>query len=139
MLETGMIADVMGREMIESLSALGDAVSEGLPKTALRNTIKHVFPDPADQWKFLYRVIPEATFKRRRDKLNLVESERTERLARVVATAEFVLEDRELAREFLTRPHPLLKGKTPMEAALTELGARRVEEMLFSVAYGLPA
>lgn len=137
--ETERIADVMGGAGSESLVALGEAVSEGLPKTALRNTVKHVFEDTGDQWNFLYRVVPEATFKRRRDRLNLVESERTERIARVIATAEYVLDDRELAREFLTRPHPLLNGKTPMEAALTELGARQVEEMLFSVSYGLPA
>jgi putative toxin-antitoxin system antitoxin component (TIGR02293 family) len=139
MIESDRIIGVMGGELGQTLFALGNTVSEGLPKTALRNTVKHVFAEPSDQWNFLYRVVPEATFKRRRDRLNLVESERTERIARVIATAEYVLEDRELAREFLTRAHPLLKGKTPMEASLTELGARQVEEMLFSVAYGLPA
>ena len=35
----------------------------------------------------MQRIVPEATYKRRRDRLSHAESERTERLARVVAMA----------------------------------------------------
>jgi hypothetical protein len=31
-----------------------------------------------------------------------------------------------------------LNGKTPAETALTELGARQVEQILFGIFYGLP-
>ncbi len=89
--------------------------------------------------RFLYRVVPEATYKRRKDRLNEVESERTERLARTIATAEYVLDDEEMARQFLTSPHPMLNGKTPIETALSELGARQIEQILFGVFYGLPS
>jgi uncharacterized protein (DUF2384 family) len=41
-------------------------------------------------------------------------------LARVVATAEDVWQDREQARRFLTTPHPEIGGKTPLDAALTD-------------------
>jgi putative toxin-antitoxin system antitoxin component (TIGR02293 family) len=88
--------------------------------------------------RFLYRVVPEATFKRRKDRLNDVESERTERLARTIATAEYILVDKEIARQFLINPHPMLNGKTPIETALSELGARHVEQILFGIFYGLP-
>jgi uncharacterized protein (DUF2384 family) len=37
------------------------------------------------------------------------------------------------------RPHPELGGKTPIEAASTELGARQVEEILDWLFYGVPA
>ena len=37
------------------------------------------------------------------------------------------------------RLHPELEGRAPLELALTELGARRVEELLWKLFYGLPA
>jgi len=138
MVETELVQEVMG-DFSESLLKLSDAVNGGLPKSYLRTTVRHVFPEPADQIRFLYRVVPEATFKRRQGRLSPAESERTERLARVIATAEYCLEDKELARQFLTSPHWNFSGKTPLETALTELGARQVEELLFGMAFGLPA
>ncbi len=66
------------------------------------------------------------------------ESERTERLARVIAAAEAVWDDQNDAREWLTTPHPELGGRPPIECALTELGARQVESLLDRLQYGLP-
>lgn len=48
------------------------------------------------------------------------------------------LERRGDAREFLSTPHPKLEGRTSLDVALTELGARRVEELLWNF-YGPPA
>lgn len=87
----------------------------------------------------MYRIVPEATFKRRRERLSPAESERTERLARVIATAEHVWGDLDAARRFLTTPHPALAGKTPVDSAKTELGARQAEELLAAIEHGLPA
>jgi uncharacterized protein (DUF2384 family) len=56
-----------------------------------------------------------------------------------VATAEYVWGDPELARRFLHEPHPMLEGRAPVRVALTELGARRAEDVLWSLFYGLPA
>jgi uncharacterized protein (DUF2384 family) len=56
-----------------------------------------------------------------------------------VATAEDVRQDREQARRFLRTPHPEIGGKTPLDAALTELGARQAEEVMARIVYGLPA
>ena len=67
------------------------------------------------------------------------ESERTERLARVIASAEYVWDDRNDAREWLNTMHPALENRTPIQAAMTELGARRVEDLLDQIVYGLPA
>ena len=133
-----MITDVMGGNDLDTIAALNEAVNEGLPKSTLRCTVKRLFSSSTDQMKFIYRVVPEATFKRRKDRLNEAESERTERLARTIATAEYVLGDKEMARQFLTSPHPMLNGKMPIETALSELGARQIEQMLFGVFYGLP-
>jgi putative toxin-antitoxin system antitoxin component (TIGR02293 family) len=57
----------------------------------------------------------------------------------VMANAEYVWDDREDARRFLTTPHPALRHKTPIDAAMTELGARQVEELLGQIFHGLPA
>jgi len=128
---------VLGRRLV-SLAALSGAVSKGLPKAALRQTAGRIFEDRAEQRQLMNRIVPEATFKRRRERLSAAESERTERLARVMASAEFVWGDRSDARRFMTTPHPALGG-TPLDAALSELGARQVEEILDKIFHGLPA
>jgi putative toxin-antitoxin system antitoxin component (TIGR02293 family) len=143
MIETELITGIMRGETafghdLDSIAELSHAVTEGLPKSTLRNTVKHVYSNSSDQLRFIYRVIPEATFKRRKDRLSEAESERTERLARVIATSEYVLGSNELSRQFLVSAHPLLNGKTPIETALSELGARQVEQILFGILYGLP-
>jgi putative toxin-antitoxin system antitoxin component (TIGR02293 family) len=86
----------------------------------------------------MYRIVPEATYKRRRDRLSPAESERAERLARAIAMAEDVWQDREQTRRFLTTSHPEIGGKTPLEAAMTELGARQAEAVMARILYGLP-
>jgi putative toxin-antitoxin system antitoxin component (TIGR02293 family) len=129
---------VLGKAMT-SLLELNDAVERGLPKATLRNVARRVFPDASEQRAMMHRIVPEATYKRRRERLSPAESERTERLARVVAMAEDVWQDREQARRFLTTSHPEIGGKTPLDAALTELGARQAEEVMSRIVYGLPA
>jgi len=139
MIATDQIAKVLGLPTsIRSLGELAAAVAAGLPKAALRACVEHVSTTPTERRKLLYRVVPEATYKRRRGQLKPEESARTERLARVIATAEYVWNDAEDARRFLNTPHPELASATPIERALTELGARQVEELLWKIFYGLP-
>ena len=144
MIEASRIADVLGGRLVlgrrvASLRELSDAVAKGLPKSALRLTVEHVFADLGEQRRLIFRIVPEATYKRRRDRLSSSESERTERLARVIATAEYVWDNSDEARRFLTTPHQALAKKSPLEASMTELGARQAEEILASIEHGLPA
>ena len=143
-MEARHIGEVLGGRRVlgkpvASILELNDAVERGLPKATLRNVARRIFPDAADQRAMMHRIVPEATYKRRRERLTPAESARTERLARVVATAEDVWQDREQVRRFLTTPHPEIEGKTPLDAALTELGARQAEEVMARIVYGLPA
>lgn len=69
----------------------------------------------------------------------LDESEAIERLARVFAITLHIWDDEALAREFLNTPHPLLDERSPLDVAMTEAGARRVEELLWQLFYGVPA
>src|ERR1044072_3203772 len=118
MLEPRHIGEMLGGvralgRPVTSLLDLSDAVKRGLPKASLRNVARRVFSDAGEQRAIMHRIVPEATYKRRRGRLSPAESERPERLARVVALAEEVWQDREQARRFLTTQHPELGGKSP--------------------------
>jgi len=140
MITARKIADVMGlKGTVRSLGELTALVSHGLPKSALRHCVVRVVSTPRERREVMCRIVPAATYKRRKQNLRPEESERTERLARVIATAEHVWGDPAEARRFLTAPHPELNGKTALEASYAELGARQVEELLWKLFYGLPA
>src|SRR5262245_35178015 len=89
------IAEVLGGSRVlgkpvTSILELSDVVERGLPKASLRNVARRIFSDAGEQRAMMHRIVTEATYKRRRERLSPAESERTERLARVVATAEDV-------------------------------------------------
>lgn len=133
------IATVMKLPVIpHSIAELDELVAKGLPKTALRESVERACGSTEQRKRLLYRIVPEATFKRRRD-LTPEESAKTERLARVFATAQYVWNSEDDARAFLNAPHAMLQGRTPLEVSLTEIGARRVEELLWRLHYGIAA
>jgi putative toxin-antitoxin system antitoxin component (TIGR02293 family) len=137
------IAAIMGGtavlgHRVRSIGDLERTISRGLPKRALRITVERIYASAGDARRVMFRVVPEATFKRR-TRLSPAESERTERLARIIAAAEHAWNDQEDAKEWLTKPHPELGNRTPLDSAMTELGARQVEELLDRLFYGIPA
>ena len=125
------------RRRIRTWADLDRAVHAGLPKRSLQMVARRAVGPGSSVTAFVYGVVPPATFKRR-SRLSAEESARTERLARIVALAETLWDDEAGAREFLNRPHPLLDGRTPLAAAHTELGARRVEHLLLEIGHGMP-
>jgi putative toxin-antitoxin system antitoxin component (TIGR02293 family) len=134
------IASIMALAPLpNSFAELDEMVLKGLPKGALKASIEHICKSAEDRKKLLYRIIPEATYKRRRDHLTAEESERAERLARVFATTEYVWNSEIDAQTFLNTPHAMLQGRTPLDVSMTELGARRVEELLWRLFYGIAA
>lgn len=134
------IASVMALTPLpQTLAELEERIRHGLPKAALRAGVEHAIEGTDARRALLHRIIPEATYKRRRDRLTQDESEKTERLARLVATVAYVWGDENDVREFLARPHPELQGRAPLDVGLTELGARMVEELVWKLFYGLPA
>jgi putative toxin-antitoxin system antitoxin component (TIGR02293 family) len=122
-----------------SFAELDALVSRGLPKQALKTIVDTIGLNTEQRKQLLYRIVPEATYKRRRDRLSAEESERTERLARIYATAQYVWNSEDEAREFLHTPHPMLQNRAPLEVSMTEIGARRVEELLWRLYYGIAA
>lgn len=135
------VAEMLGgptvlRSTVRTWVDLERVVRAGLPKRSLQLVARRAVEPGRPTNEFVYRVVPAATFKRR-TRLSIEESERTERLARVVALAESIWEVRLDARAFLNRAHPLLGGDSPLNVAQTELGARRVERLLYDVEHGL--
>jgi putative toxin-antitoxin system antitoxin component (TIGR02293 family) len=133
------IAEILGLgSSIRSVSQLESAVSAGLPKRALERLSARLHQDRSAASAYKYKVVPAATWKRRTKRLSVDESEKTERLARALAAAEQVWDDREQAREWMNKPHRELGDRAPVEVARTELGARRVEALLEKLYFGLP-
>lgn len=145
MINIERVSDVLGgtrtlKHRVRTLNDLHELVAEGLPKTSVRA----LFSRLSERYDVEVRplrdfVAPRATLKRRRTRLSPTESQRLERLARIVAMTEEVWQDKTAAAEFLTRRHRGLRGRTPLEMATTDLGARQVEELLASIEFGLPA
>jgi putative toxin-antitoxin system antitoxin component (TIGR02293 family) len=106
------------------------------PRSALDHVLAVAAPE-SERARLRNRVVPRASYQRSR-RLSPAHSATTERLARVTALALWVWEDSHKAQEFLWRPHPELGGRRPIQAALSELGAREVEEVIERGVHGLP-
>lgn len=137
-------AELLGGERVlktrvETVGDLRRLVDLGLPKQSLVAVAGFLHDTGKARRAFQDRLVPPASFKRRRERLSPAESERTERAARVAALARAVWGDDGDARAFLQTPHPRLDGRTPLEAAVTDLGAREVEDILRAIEFGLPA
>lgn len=130
------------KRRIASEDDLRRAVDDGLPVDVLAGLARSfaVVRDPARRALLMTHIAPSATLKRRaRGKvLRPAEGERAARLARIYAMARFAFDDDGLARRFLFAPHRELDGDTPALRAGSELGARQVEAILWSLVYGLP-
>lgn len=143
MISSQAVARVMGgtrvlKTTVRSSADLERLVASGLPVGVVEHTLAYTVDDPFTRRRVREALVPAATLKRRKVTLSPEESARFERIARVMATAESVLEDHADARRFMATPHPLLEGRAPVEVAETELGARRVEDVLAAVEYSLP-
>ncbi len=124
------------RQKIEDVRDLESLTQEGLPKRALQRVARYLAVD-GPLSKIIYKFVPESTYKRK-TKLSPEVSEKAVRVARLIALGEHILGHRDHAVAFLTKHHRLLDNRKPYEVALTEIGARRVEELLWKIFYGLP-
>ena len=114
-----------------------DEVLHGLSGDRLRTVATTICGDAVEATKLIHAIVPKSSLSRR-GKLNLTQSEQTDRLSRLFSQAQDAFQDLEDAREFMRRPHPELGNRRPIDAAMTELGGRAVERILDSILYGLP-
>ena len=118
--------------------AFAASIEEGLPVAALDRLADTVAPDDV---RFKFRLISKATLERRRrsasKRLTSEEGDRLARLAKVFSFALEVYKSPEKARAFLSRPHPMLDNKPPLDVTLgTSPGADLVINLLGRAAYG---
>ena len=133
MIPASEIAEVMGgtrvlRRRVRTRKDLSDMIAHGIPKAALDALVTQIV-DSSRRRELTYRIVPRATYQRRAV-LNPDHSQRAERIARVFAIARAAWKDDEKARRFMVTPHRELDDATPLDAAMTELGARHVEEVI---------
>jgi putative toxin-antitoxin system antitoxin component (TIGR02293 family) len=141
--DVGRIAEQLGgrrllKERVSTIADMERVVGKGLPYASLAHVLRQ-YPE-RHQRRIADIVVPRSTLQRREEegRLKPAESERLERVVRLTALAEQVWESPEDAREFLTSPHPMLEGQAPLDLAATDLGARRVEALLWKLEYSLP-
>lgn len=114
------------------------AVEEGLPVEAVKELqaeLKRIGVSRPSE--YVEAIVSRAT-RQRRDRLRPEEGERLLRVATIIALALDVWGDEADAGAFLTSSHAMLGGAKPIERALSEMGARQVEQILYGMDLGLP-
>jgi len=143
MTELSAVAEVLGLARRDKPLAtpfdLIARIARGLPLSALERVTASVAPGDA---AFRYRIIPKASLARRRHdkRLTAAEGERLARIATVWAFACEVWGGEAEARNFLFRPHAMLRDRPPIDVAIdSAFGARLVEDILGRLQYGSAA
>ncbi len=137
------IVDVLGgaktfRHRVRTTDDLAEQVRSGLPASTidlLAVTLSLHRTQVAERLS-----IPARTLSRRlatHSRLTHEESDRTLRMARVVALAREVLGSDEKASRWMNNPNRALAGRRPFDLLDTDLGVRSVEEVLQRIAYGV--
>ena len=83
-------------------------------------------------------MVPQATWKRRTKRLSVEESERTERLARVLAAAEHVGDDRDQAGSGREATTVNSAAKARCRLRVLNLEREEWEDLLDKLFFGLP-
>ena len=122
---------------IRSENEMEQLLREGLPISVLGNF--------RENWGFTVMelagslAIPKSTLMRmleRRQRMASADSDRVYRLASILALAEQAIGDRKKAQRWLRQTNQVLGSQTPLRALETEIGVRRVEQILGRIAYG---
>lgn len=136
----GRLREWLGTEPASEYE-LAQIVRQGLPLETQRLFLAHGLTKD----EFHRIVIPQRTFRHRRERLNKGleevltpdESDKAVRAARVLSLAERVFGDREKALSWMRKPKKRFQGESPMQMLETEAGARLVEQMLVQVDEGM--
>lgn len=118
-----------------------EMVRKGLSMDSGTKLAKHLGLEPKVLF-ILYLGMSRSTVSRRgkqaKPRLNPVESDKLVRYARLLGQAARLMDgDKVAAQEWLDSPSDALGGQTPLECATTEIGARRVEDLITSLEYGM--
>ena len=126
------------KRKVDSDSDLTLITREGLPV----DTLTLLAHELSVERKTVARVvgISDRTLSRRlanKERLSAEESDRTVRLARVIAMASDTLGDSHKASSWLQTPNRALDGQCPLDLLDTDTGTRSVETVLMRIEYGI--
>ncbi len=127
--------------------SLYQLIQAGLDKKAFRaqtvtEFLEHAITESTARSALRPYLVTERSWKRRvseKSPLSAVELDRLTDVGEVVREARRIWGDNAAAERFLTRPHPRLCGKRPVEVAATEGGAQAVRELMSRIQEGAPA
>lgn len=136
----GVEARALGRAEVSqatSVPELIQLIKEGLPVKEL-DALRNDLDLPMEKLAPMLG-ISKATLHRRKaaGRLDMAESDRVVRFARLLGRAADVMESLEGGRRWLTSPQLGLGGAVPLDYAQTEVGAREVENLLGRIEYGV--
>ncbi len=83
--------------------------------------------------------VVETTALRRANKDQPLPTHSAESVLRLLELDEIAndtFDSEESALDWLRRPHPMLEGESPLQAAKTSFGAQRVKDILMAIKYG---
>jgi putative toxin-antitoxin system antitoxin component (TIGR02293 family) len=142
-LEAAAIAEVLGGRKVlgrtvRTPADLTRLVRTGLPSASVSTLASRL--DLGNNVLSAKLGIPQRTLTRRlsqRSPLTPAESDRTVRMARVVAAAVELIGSHDSAIQWLQTPNRALGGDSPLDLLDTDTGARMVEDVLGRIAYGV--
>jgi putative toxin-antitoxin system antitoxin component (TIGR02293 family) len=123
---------------IKKAGDLVDQIRAGLPASAVTTLADALSMNKSQVAERLN--IPLRTLSRRlatKSRLTHDESDRTLRMARVVALAQEVLGAEDKSSRWMVAPNRALGGVRPFDLLDTEMGVRSVEQILYAIAYGM--
>ncbi len=125
------------RDRAEDRSFTVTQIKSGLPVKvffALKEQINII----TEELAHVVGIAPRTLLRRKQEgRLQKEESERVVRLQRLFEKALDVFEDRAATQSWFNSPQLALGGKTPLDYADTELGAREVENLLSRIEHGV--
>jgi putative toxin-antitoxin system antitoxin component (TIGR02293 family) len=142
-MEAAAIAEVLGGRKVLGRTVrtpddLTQLVRKGLPSASVSTLASRL--DLGNNVLSAKLGIPLRTLTRRisqRSPLTPAESDRTVRMARVVAVAVAMIGNPGIAIQWLQTPNRALGGEAPLDLLDTDTGARLVEDVLGRIAYGV--
>lgn len=112
-------------------------IERGLPVRSYVALVKVLGLTPAEEDHLLHVSLRTRIRWRRRSRLDPASSDRIVRVARILALATDVLENRAHAIAWLREPSDVLSGRTPLQAISSDFGAEKVSNLLHQMEYGV--
>jgi putative toxin-antitoxin system antitoxin component (TIGR02293 family) len=145
MTQTDYVLDVLGGEKVfhgprrSDPAVLRTRTKSGLPYRSLESVRRRLQLTLLETATILHTPMRTLARRKRERKLQVVESDRLVRLARVAAHAVAVFGDEPMAAAWLRRPNRALNGEMPFRLLDTEVGTAQVDDVLGRIEYGIVA